>query len=493
MSEANRSESENEKTSVHAGCLPAWESDDLPEPLPFSARNALRTIGPGAILLVGAIGMGEWIAGPLIVAQYGRSILWIATVAFVLQSFLNLEAVRYMLYTGEPIMTGFMRLRPGPGAWGTFYGFCAIGQLGAPAAAAACAGVVFAMLTGGMPGDADAANIRWITIALVVITGLILVSGRKVERVLERMSWAMIIYIFGFLVVVNVAFVPAADWGRTLGGFVQFGSLPPDIDILLLAVFAALAGSGGVGNLAIASWFRDKGFGMGGKVGGIGGAIFGDDVRLAPVGKTFPINEQNRGRWRTWWNYAVIDQSGLWMGGCLIGMFLMVNLAAVLFPEGGVQVSGVAAGVFQAGEMQKLWSGFWILALLNGFWILLSTHIANTDVLTRTVTDIAWAANKNVRKKSVGRLYGLLLLTFTVIGCFATFIGGAKTLLMILGATAGPVTAIAAIQILRVNMTLLPAEIRPPMWRRVMLGLCALFYGAISVALIVRLIQNLGR
>ena len=131
--------------------------------------------------------------------------------------------------------------------------------------------------------------------------------------------------------------------------------------------------------------------------------------------------------------------------------------------------------------------------MLNGFWILFSTHIANTDVLTRTVTDIAWAANKNVRKKSVGRLYGILLLGFTVIGCFATFIGDAKTLLMILGATAGPVTAIAAIQILRVNTTLLPKAIRPPMWRRVMLGLCALFYGAISVALIVRLIQNLGR
>jgi hypothetical protein len=493
-SKANPSESEKGIPPVHSGCLPAWESDDLPEPLPFSARNALRTIGPGAILLVGAIGMGEWIAGPLIVAQYGRSILWIATVAFVLQSFLNLEAVRYTLYTGEPIMTGFMRLRPGPGAWGTFYGFCAIGQLGAPAAAAACAGVLFAMMTGAMPdAHADKANLRWITIALVVITGLILVSGRKVERVLERMSWAMIIYIFGFLLVVNIAFVPAAAWGHTLGGFVQFGALPPDIDILLLAVFAALAGSGGVGNLAIASWFRDKGFGMGGKVGSIGGALLGDDVKLEPVGKTFPINDKNMGRWRTWWKYAVIDQSGLWMGGCLIGMFLMVNLSAVLFPEGGTEVSGVAAGVFQAGEMQKLWSGFWILALLNGFWILFSTHIANTDVLTRTVTDIAWAANKNVRKKSVGRLYGILLLGFTVIGCFATFIGDAKTLLMILGATAGPVTAIAAIQILRVNTTLLPKAIRPPMWRRVMLGLCALFYGAISVALIVRLIQNLGR
>jgi hypothetical protein len=57
--------------------------------------------------------MGEWIAGPLFVVQHGRSVLWIATLAFVLQSLLNLEAVRYTLYTGEPVLTGFMRLQTG--------------------------------------------------------------------------------------------------------------------------------------------------------------------------------------------------------------------------------------------------------------------------------------------------------------------------------------------------------------------------------------------
>ena len=122
------------------GCLPAWEQADLPQPLPFSLTNTLKTIGPGAILLVGSIGMGEWIAGPLIVVQHGRSILWIATVAFVLQSLLNLEAVRYTLATGEPILVGFMRLAPGKRFWGWFYIAAAVAQLGVPAAAAGYAG-----------------------------------------------------------------------------------------------------------------------------------------------------------------------------------------------------------------------------------------------------------------------------------------------------------------------------------------------------------------
>src|SRR3954469_17368606 len=84
------------------GHLPDWQSGDLPEPLPLTGRNVLRTIGPGAILLAGAIGAGEWVVGPLMAVKYGTSILWVATLAIVLQMFFNLEAIRYTLYSGEP-------------------------------------------------------------------------------------------------------------------------------------------------------------------------------------------------------------------------------------------------------------------------------------------------------------------------------------------------------------------------------------------------------
>jgi hypothetical protein len=39
------------------------------------------------------------------------------------------------------------------------------------------------------------------------------------------------------------------------------------------------------------------------------------------------------------------------------------------------------------------------------------------------------------------------------------------------------VMVIAPLHILRVNTTLLPPELRPPLWRRVMLVAMALFYG----------------
>lgn len=64
-----------EPTEVDAGGLPGWKTAELPAPLEFSLKNALRTIGPGAILLAGSIGGGEWIAGPMMTVRYGSGIL----------------------------------------------------------------------------------------------------------------------------------------------------------------------------------------------------------------------------------------------------------------------------------------------------------------------------------------------------------------------------------------------------------------------------------
>ena len=80
--------------------LPAWGTGDLPEPPPAPWRNALRVLGPGAVLLAVSVGAGEWLLGPAAVARYGAAILWITTISVVLQALLNTEMARYTLYTG---------------------------------------------------------------------------------------------------------------------------------------------------------------------------------------------------------------------------------------------------------------------------------------------------------------------------------------------------------------------------------------------------------
>jgi hypothetical protein len=115
---------------VPHGALPPWEVDELPAPPPFSVRNVMRVIGPGAVLAATSIGGGEWLVGPAMAVRYTSSVFLIATLAIGLQMVFNLEAIRYTLYTGEPIYGGIMRLRPGPKFWAGFYTVIGFVQLG---------------------------------------------------------------------------------------------------------------------------------------------------------------------------------------------------------------------------------------------------------------------------------------------------------------------------------------------------------------------------
>ncbi|MBN9517126.1 Nramp family divalent metal transporter [bacterium] len=475
------------------GQLPDWQSGDLPEPLPLTGRNVLRTIGPGAILLAGAIGAGEWVVGPLMAVKYGTAILWVATLAIILQMIFNLEAIRYTLYSGEPVLTGIMRLSPGPRVWGVAYVVAGIAQLATPALALGCANVLFAAAAGREPVTGDGGSLVGISYAVLAACVVLLLSGRSVERTLERLSWAMIVVTFTFLLVANVLFVPPDAWGRTAAGFLVPRALPANMDVLLLGVFAATAGSGGLGNLAISNWTRDKGLGMGAKVGSIGGAFSGDTTALAAVGRVFPPTPANLRRWAVWWKYVLFDQTALWALGCVVGMFLNVNLALAIIPE-SAEISGYAVGAFQARYMaETLWDGFWALCLLNGFWILFKTQLANTDCLARVVADIGWAGWPRVRRWPASRGYAGLLMLFTSWGVVSLGFGEtALGLFKVLGAVAGPVLAVAAFQILRVNTRFLPPEIRPPLWRRAALVLCGVGYAALTVASLVSLLAPGG-
>ena len=479
---------------VPAGGLSPWGVDDLPEPPPFSTRNLFRMIGPGAILLAASIGGGEWLAGPAITVKYGPTILWFATISIAIQLLFNLEAIRYTLYTGEPILVGVMRLRPSSKLWSGVYIFLSVAQLGAPALAVGCATVLFAAFAGRLADSGDNSTVLFLSYGLIILTVGVLASGKTIERVLEWFSWVIITFILSFLLIVNLFFVPFAHWLQTLQGFFVVRPVPEEIDLLLLGTFVATAGSGGLGNLVISNWFRDKGFGMGAKVGAITSAFSTSEVQLSPVGKVFPITEENLRRWRDWWKYVHADQVWLWAGGCFVGMFLNVNLATSVV-EQGQSMEGIAAGAFQAKHMaENLWQGFWFLALINGFWLLFSTHLGNTDVLVRTVTDILWVASPRVRERGqmrISRIYYALLLIFTIWAFFAVHWGHALALFKILGFVAAPIMTLAALQILRINTTLLPPQIRPAMWRRIALVICTLFYGTFFLIQLPTVIDNL--
>jgi hypothetical protein len=474
------------------GELPPWTIAELPAPPPFSLRNALRVIGPGAIMAAASIGGGEWLVGPAAAVKYSSAIFLIATVAIVLQVLFNLEAIRYTLYTGEPIYGGIMRLKPGPRFWAVFYSALAFFQLGWPALAGAAAATLLGAWTGRMPGAPDQAVQAWVAVGLIAAVVLILSFGGTIERMLEYFAWTMLGVVFLFLVVVNVAFVPLSHWGRTFVGFFSFAGLPTPIDWGLIGALAATAGSGGAGNLTVTNWVRDKGFGMGARVGAIPSAVGGHAIQLSHVGAVFPTTDENLARWREWLRYVHVDQIWVWGLLCFLGMFLNVNLATAVIPA-GTDLQGLAAGAYQAEYLAKIWPGFWFLTLFNGFWILFKTQLGNTDILVRTITDAAWLSRgvRGSQRIGIRTIYYGILVAFSVWGMLAIHLASPFQLFKILANVAGIVLVVAGVQIVIVNRRFLPRAVRPALWREIGLLVCSIFYAFFAFFVVRDLVQSL--
>jgi hypothetical protein len=148
-------------------------------------------------------------------------------------------------------------------------------------------------------------------------------------------------------------------------------------------------------------------------------------------------------------------------------------------------LAGYEAGTFQAKYMaETAWHGFWALTLINGFWILYSTHLGNTDTLVRTLCDLGWAGIPAVRRWPISRVYTVILLVLTVWGLISIHFGNVLDLFKILAMVASPIMALAALQIWLVNRRFLPREAQPPLWRQVGLLLCSAAYALITVGVI---------
>jgi len=457
------------------GELPPWEVAELPAPPPFGLRNALAVIGPGAIMAATSIGGGEWLVGPATAVKYSSQIFLIATAAIVLQAVFNLEAIRYTLYTGEPICAGIMRLKPGARFWAGFYSLLGFFQLGWPALAGSAAAALLGAWLGRMPGAPDQRAQAWIATGLILVVVLLLSFGGTIERMLEFFAWTMLGVVFLFLIVVNVLFVPFGHWAHTFVGFFRLSGLPHPIDWGLIGALAATAGSGGLGNLTVSNWVRDKGFGMGALVGAIPSAVGGHKIELSRVGKVFPASGDNLARWREWLRYVHADQVWVWALFCFLGMYLNVNLATAIIPA-GTDLQGLAAGAYQAEYLRKIWPGFWFLTLFNGFWLLFKTQLGNTDILVRTVTDNVWMAGRGAGRFGIRTIYYGMLAAFSLWGVLMVRSASPFQLFKVLANMAGLVLVISGVQIFLVNRRFLPRAVRAPAWREAGLLLCSAFY-----------------
>jgi hypothetical protein len=467
--------------------LDAWRVGELPIAPEPRGLEWFSAIGPGVIVLGVSIGSGEFLLGPAAFVKYGLSLLWVVGAAALLQTLLNLELMRYTMATGEPIVTGFMRTRPHASFWAWFYAILYFLQMGWPGWAGAAAGAMFFLVAKRLPGPAEAGIVYAIGVGLFLLCGLILMVGRRIERTLEYLNWIMIAFILASLGLLAILFVPLSNWMAALAGFFAFDTktgsfqlIPTGADFFLIGAFAAYAGGGGVANLTLSNWARDKGYGMSSTVGFIPAAVGGKKVALAHSGSTFEPNPESMKRWGRWWRIVRVDQWGVFFTGAMLGMTLPALLYVTFVPAGSdIRGLGIAAALAQAVTTQKgaIFGG--IIAII-GVWILFKAQLDILEGMTRAVTDILWTGSARIRAWRGGDVrfvYYSVLALISVWGILALRLTQPIILLALSANMAGIVFIISSFHLLYVNTRLLPVGLRPPLWRRLSLVALALFYG----------------
>jgi hypothetical protein len=474
--------------------LDAWTAAELPIPPNPRGLAWLGTVGPGVVVLGASIGSGEFLLGPAAFVKYGLTLLWIVGIAAVLQTLFNLELMRYTMATGEPVFTGFMRTRPRATFWAWVYAILYFLQVGWPGWAGTAAGAVFFLFTSRLAASADRQTVYWIGVATLLACAAVLCVGRRIERTLEILNWVLVVAILTTLTSLCLVFVAPSTWVAALAGLIgldpatgSFTFVPKGVDFFLLGAFAGYSGGGGVVNLTLSNWARDKGYGMAKHAGYIPAAVGGHTVPLAHTGFTFAADAESMTRWRGWWRIAVADQWGVYFGGVLLGM-IMPGMLYVTFLESGQDIRGlgIAAALAQAMSVRAALLG--VLLALMGVWILGKTQLDLLEGTARVITDILWTGSRRLRAWRGGDvrvIYYGVLAAVVAWGLIALRLTQPIVLLQVSANMAGTVFVISSIHLLYVNNVLLPKELRPPLWRNAALVAMAVFYG-FFVALWVR-------
>lgn len=498
--------------------MPRWDLGRLPKPPRFNWRSLPLLLGPGLVCGSAAIGGGEWLTGPLVTARYGGAMLWLATLSILGQTLYNIEISRYTLYCGEPIFTGKFRTPPGPLFWLSLYLLLDFGSL-LPYLASSAAVPLYAMFFHRLPDpQRDVWLLKGLACLLFVALLVPLLVGGRVYRSLKWMMTFKLVFVMGFLLLLAVLFATPDTWREVLTGFFRFGTFPlaespgssgppqtanvislwlsgqslPAFDFSMLgilAAFAAIAGNGGLSNAPISNYTRDQGWGMGRHVGAIPSFFAGHAISLSHVGMVFPLTAGSLRRWFGWIRHVHREQILVWAPACFLGVALPAMLSLMFLPRGTVlEDKWLAAGMTADGVAEAVgpyWSGlFWQLTLFCGLVVLATSIAAVGDGVLRRWVDVFWTASPRLRQmesRHIGRFYFGVLCVYSVLGLTMLTLVDATRLLIWSTNIYNYALGISCWHTIAVNRLLLPAPLRPGLFRCLGLFLAGAFFVLIAV------------
>src|SRR5438874_3610069 len=298
---------------------------DLPEPEEvFNIKGrigpkqlVLYVLGPSMIALGISIGSGEWLVGPRTVGGAGGfvGIGWVVLVSALLQVFYNVELGRFTVATGEAPVVAFGRVPPGFWLWTPLAVFLFYLAFIWGGWAQAAGESLFPLIFGRARTAAELSTVKALGVGLLFLVFGITLFGRKISRTLEIVNWFMVVFILLSVVIIAILVVPAAVWGNSFASLVTPAAPPPGTSATNLGALAGFTAFASGLNFVLISYYRDKGYGMGSRIGFIAGLVGGKQEEIRASGVTFRDTPENAARWRRWFRYLLYDQWGIFFVG----------------------------------------------------------------------------------------------------------------------------------------------------------------------------------
>jgi len=267
----------------------------------------------------------------------------------------------------------------------------------------------------------------------------------------------------------------------------QSGRLP-SLDWAMIVAFIGIAGAGGLSNTLFSNYARDKGWGMGCRVGAIPSAIGGRTIGLSHIGCAFVPKGENLSRWHGWMRHILRDQ-GIWVFASILGMALPCMMSLEFIRNATVTGDRVAAMTAEgiADRYPSFGWIFWITTLSCGFLVLAPGQVSVGDQIARRWTDMIWTASARAHRLGRGEVryiyYGILGL-YAFWGLVVLWLLPAFQIAKI-GVVLGNLgLGFSTLQALYVNRVLLPRELRPNALQQIGTACCGVFFLGISIAVV---------
>lgn len=434
---------------------PPLQKRDLPPPPSWT-----KALGVGVVVIGLAIGTGELIMWPHLITKYGLGLLWMALVGIGAQYFINQEVARHAIATGEGFFTSSARILK----HSVFFWLIAAPLLYVWPGWASAIGTTLTELMG------FGTHLLW-ALATLGLVLLLTYSGKIAYNVLETSLKIIVPTFFILLVAISFFNLDTATLADAIMGLSNVGYIPEGVELNILLSAVVFAGAGGMLNLCVSLWYRDKQIGMGKYIGRITNPITGKEEAISPIGYTFDARKTNLKRWKGWMKFVRVDQGVIFfLLGFLTLFLLSVNAYAVLTPKGLVP-EGLEVAVVQAHIFGNQWGviGYKIF-LLMAFLMLFAVTWTVIDALTRMVSDILYTNARTgpyqkyfawCRNVSLSKLYYVIITSVVVIGAFLLPLEQPLTLLVISAVLGGLTMAIYTPMLIYLNNAKLPKPIRP--------------------------------